>query len=42
MGGKPTPPAAPALNPDGTPKLNRKQRRLLKFGPPRGGNGLQE
>ena len=23
------------LNPDGTPKLNRKQRRLLKFGPPR-------
>ena len=41
---KPEPPMpdAPkpiALNPDGTPKLNRKQRRLLKFGPPRQDNG---
>ena len=27
-------PPAPRLNPDGTPKLNRKQRRALKFGNP--------
>ena len=28
-------PPQPQFNEDGTPKLNRKQRRLLKFGPPR-------
>ncbi len=31
----PKPAPVPQYNPDGTPKLNRKQRRLLKFGPPR-------
>ena len=32
---KPPKPPQPQFNEDGTPKLNRKQRRLLKFGPPR-------
>jgi len=31
-------PPQPQFNEDGTPKLNRKQRRLLKFGPPRSDN----
>lgn len=35
---KPPKPPVPQFNEDGTPKLNRKQRRLLKFGPPRGDN----
>ena len=31
---KAAPAPAPRLNPDGTPMLNRKQRRALKFGNP--------
>ena len=30
----PAPPPQPRLNPDGTPMLNRRQRRALKFGNP--------
>ena len=35
---RPPKPPKPQFNEDGTPKLNRKQRRLLKFGPPRSDN----
>ena len=35
---KPPKPPQPQFNEDGTPKLNRRQRRLLKFGPPRSDN----
>ena len=35
---KPPKPPVQQFNEDGTPKLNRKQRRLLKFGPPRSDN----